>query len=90
MQSDTPSLEIAEHVDKIFFKLKKRDSKQFRIVNSKIDQILAMPEHFKPLRGDLSGSRRVHVGKSFVLIYDFDRQKNVVRILHYGHHDDVY
>jgi len=90
LQSDTPSLEIAEDVDKIFLKLKKKDPKQFSIINSKIDQILKMPEHFKPLRGDLSGSRRVHAGKSFVLIYDYNKKENIVRILHYGHHDEVY
>lgn len=90
MQNDTPKLEIAAHVDKIFFKLKNKDSKQFEIITSKINQILKNPAHFKPLRGDLSGSRRVHVGKSFVLIYDFNKQKNIVRILHYGHHDEVY
>jgi YafQ family addiction module toxin component len=90
LQKDIYRIEIAEHVDKIFLKLKKKDTKQLEIINSKILQILMNPEHFKPLRGDLSGSRRVHIGKSFVLIYDFNKEDKIIKILDYGHRDKIY
>ena len=88
MQKDTYKLEVAAHVDKIFLKLKKKDPKQLRIISSKICQIMENPEHFKPLRGDLSGARRAHIDKSFILIYEF--KNSTVRILDYGHHDEIY
>jgi YafQ family addiction module toxin component len=83
-------IEVAEHVDKTLLKLKKKYPKQIQIINSKILQILDNPEHFKPLRGDLSGSRRAHIGKSFVLIYELDKEEKIVRILDYDHHEKIY
>ena len=83
-------LEIPEHLDKIFSKLVKKDRKQLEIINKKIDQILENPSHFKPLRGDMHGARRVHIDKSFVLTYEIDEESNVVRLLDYDHHDNIY
>ena len=83
-------LEIANEVDKKFQKLKKRDKKQLLIVNNKIQQILQNPYHFKPLRGDLYGARRVHIDKSFVLVYEINEKAKVIRILDYDHHDKIY
>ncbi len=81
---------IPEELDKMFDKLVKRDKKQMQIINKKIDQILENPYHFKPLRGDMHGARRVHIDKSFVLTYEIDEQKKVVRLLDYDHHDKIY
>lgn len=83
-------LDISEEFDKKLAKLKKKDKKQFEIVLKKSDQILENPYHFKPLRGDMHGARRVHVGKSFVMTYEIDEKNNVVRLLDYEHHDKVY
>ena len=58
-------------------------------------QILKDPYHFKPLRGDLHGSRRTHIGKSFVLIYEIDEKKKVIHnpLIGYwidiGKHEDL-
>lgn len=84
------ALDIPESLDKIFLKLSKKDKKQLQIINNKIQQILNKPYHFKPLRGDLKGSRRVHIDKSFVLTYEIDEEKKVVRLLDYDHHDNIY
>jgi mRNA-degrading endonuclease RelE of RelBE toxin-antitoxin system len=34
--------------------------------------------------------RRVHVGKSFVLVYSIDEERKLVTIEDYAHHDEVY
>lgn len=86
----TYALEVSKLADRKFRKLAKRDKKQLEAINNKIAQILANPYHFKPLRGDMHGSRRAHIESSFVLIYEIDEQKNKVRILDYDHHDKVY
>ena len=83
-------LDISEELDKKFRKLAKTDRKQLEIINKKVEQIQENPYHFKPLRGDMKGSRRVHIDKSFVLTYEVDEKKKVVRLLDYEHHDNIY
>ena len=83
-------LDISEELDKKFRKLAKKDRKQLEIINKKVEQIQENPYHFKPLRGDMKGSRRVHIDKSFVLTYEVDEKKKVVRLLDYEHHDNIY
>ncbi len=84
------SLEISSLADSKFKKLAKKDKKQLETIAKKIDQILENPEHFKPLRGDMHGARRVHVDKSFVLIYEINEPRRTVRVLDYDHHDKIY
>ncbi len=57
-------------------------------LRKKINEILEHPLHFKPLRFDLAGERRVHIMKSFVL--KFDVKASVVRLIFFGHHDEAY
>ena len=83
-------LDISDNVNRKFNKLAKKDKKQLEIINKKINQIRENPSHFKPLRGDMKGARRVHIDKSFVLTYEVDEKKKVVRLLDYDHHDKVY
>ena len=84
------SLVVSAEADKKFQKLKNRNKKQLEIINNKIRQILENPYHFKPLRGDMHGARRVHIDKSFVLTYEIIETEKVVRILDYEHHDKIY
>jgi len=84
----------SEHVTNILKKLKKKDKKQFDIVLKKIDEILvitpANPEHYKPLKKGMSGFRRVHVQKSFVLIFKIDTENETIHFEDYDHHDNIY
>lgn len=84
------ALDISHEADKKFKKLRRKNKKQLEIIDNKVQQILKNPYHFKPLRGDIYGARRVHIGKSFVLIYEIDEKNKVVRILDYDHHDKIY
>lgn len=84
------TLEISEELDKKFSKLAKKDKKQMEAINKKVQQILENPYHFKPLRGDLYGARRVHIEKSFVLTYEIDEKNKIIRLLDYDHHDNIY
>ncbi len=84
------NLHISEELDRTFSKLAKKNKKQFSIINKKIQQILQNPYHFKPLRGDMHGARRVHIDKSFVLTYEIDEEKKLIRLLDFNHHDNIY
>ncbi len=83
-------LEIPEKLDRIFAKLAKKDRKTIEIINNKIKHILDNPYQFKPLKNDLAGTRRVHIGKSFVLIYEILENIKTVRILDYNHHETIF
>lgn len=84
------SLAISNEADEKFKKLSKKNKKQLGIIHKKVQQILNNPYHFKPLRGDMHGARRAHIGKSFVLTYEVHEKEKVVRILDYDHHDKIY
>ncbi len=81
---------VSESADKKFSKLAKKNPEQMAIISKKVQQILQNPYHYKPLRGDLHGSRRVHIDSSFVLIYDIDEDNKLIRVLDYAHHDVIY
>ena len=80
---------MVEKVDRIFKRLRKKDSMQFEAVSKKVNEILENPHQFKPLKSPMQHMRRMHVG-SFVLVYDIDEGRKVVTIRRYEHHDDVY
>ena len=83
-------LEVSEKIDRIFEKLSKKDKKSLEIIDSKIKYILDNPYQFKPLRNEMAGIRRVHIGKSFVLTYEILENEKTVRILDYDHHDKIF
>jgi mRNA interferase RelE/StbE/toxin YoeB len=76
---------LESKVEKIFSKL---DNRQMNIITKKLEQISINPEHFKPLRGDMHGIRRVRIDKSFVLLFEIEG--NIIRVIDYSHHDEVY
>jgi len=67
-----------------------RDIRKYEIIKAKIGQILQNPYQFKPLRAPLHGSRRVHIDKSFVLVYSISESQKMVTIENYDHHDNIY
>ena len=38
----------------------------------------------------MKGAKRVHIDNHFVLVFEVDREKKVVRFLDYDHHDKIY
>ena len=83
-------LAIKETLDKKFKKLQKKNKELLILIEKKIQEILADPFRFKPLRKPLQNKRRVHVGGSFVLIYEFNEKAGLVTLIDFDHHDNVY
>ncbi|MBN2422264.1 type II toxin-antitoxin system mRNA interferase toxin, RelE/StbE family [Candidatus Woesearchaeota archaeon] len=84
------SLDTKPKLDKIFTKLSRINPKQLQIILKKLEEILENPYRFKPLRGEMHGLYRVHIDKSFVLIYEIDEQNKTVILLDYDLHDKIY
>ena len=78
----------------ILKKLFKRDKRRYEIIMKKMEQIVQLNEseieHFKNLRRGLSDRKRVHIDKSFVLTFKFDREKKFILFLDFDHHDNIY
>ncbi|MFH1174425.1 MAG: type II toxin-antitoxin system mRNA interferase toxin, RelE/StbE family [archaeon] len=84
------ALDISAVLDKKLSKLRKKNKTQLEIINKKVQQILQTPYHFKPLCGDMHGEREVHIDSHFVLTYEIDEEKKIVRLLDYDHHDAIF
>ena len=83
-------LAIKESLDKKFKKLQKKDKAMLQLIYSKVQDILDDPFRFKPLRKPLQNKRRVHIGGSFVLVYEINEEEHLVTLLNFDHHDNVY
>lgn len=81
---------IRKTVEKIFFKLAKKNPKQLNIIGKKIEEIRKNPHHYKNLRKPLQYLKRVHVDKRFVLVFSVDEYKRLIIIEDYEHHDNIY
>lgn len=84
------NLAVKEGLDKKFKKLKRKDRGMLISIDRKVQDILDDPYRFKPLRKPLQNKRRVHVGGSFVLIYEINEEKKLVTLLDFAHHDNIY
>ena len=83
-------LEIKPKLEKKLKKIEKKDPVMFKAARDKIEEIIKNPRHYKPLRYDKKGLRRVHLEKSFVLMFEIDEEERIVRFLDFGHHDEIY
>lgn len=77
----------AEEFERALRYWKKKDSRIFQSISSKIEHIIREPEIGKPLRNVLKSRRRIHVGP-FVLLYEF--RYDELRFLDFDHHDRIY
>ena len=77
-------------METIFLKIAKKNPKQLEIIEKKIEEIRKNPQHYKNLRKPLQHLRRVHIDKSFVVVFSIDESTKTVIIEDYNHHDKIY
>lgn len=83
------AIEGSDDITRIFFKLAKKNKAELETIYRKLEEVVANPHHFKPLRAPMQNKRRVHIG-SFVLIFRIDENRRKVLLLDYDHHDKNY
>jgi YafQ family addiction module toxin component len=83
-------LAIKKNLDKKFKKLEKKDREMLELIDKKVKEILDNPYRFKPLKKPLQNKKRVHIGGSFVLIYEVNEDEKIVTLLDFDHHDNIY
>ena len=81
----------SKEFDRIFAKLEKKDKQLYENLLNKMNEVLNSSdiEHYKNLRYDLKGFKRVHVGH-FVLVFKFDKMNNLIFFSDFDHHDKIY
>jgi mRNA-degrading endonuclease RelE of RelBE toxin-antitoxin system len=84
-------LYIKPYADKIFLKLAKKEKITLEIIYKKIQDIRQKLSHkYKFLHSPLQNFNRVHILKSFVLVFKIDYINKIIEIWTYEHHDNVY
>ena len=83
---------VEEKLHKILKKLFKKDKKKYEIVWKKITEIINNSNigHYKNLRFPMHSFKRVHVDKSSVLIFKYDKINNKIKFYDLDHHDRIY
>jgi YafQ family addiction module toxin component len=71
-------------------KFQKKDRTLYDSLMKKIKEISNDPHHYKPLRHDLKGFYRVHIEKSFVLIFTIEENNGLIKFIDIKHHDEIY
>lgn len=60
------------------------------IIAKKVNEIVQNPNRYKNLRKPLQHLKRVHIDRSFVLLFAVNDQEQVVTLVDYDHHDNIY
>ncbi len=84
------TIEFSKELTRKMTKIQKKNAVMFEAIIKKIGEIKENPEHYKPLRYDLTGYRRVHLMKSFVLVFKIDHINNKIIFEDFDHHDNIY
>lgn len=83
------AIDIKPSCQKSIDKLCRKNPIVAKMLESKIEEIRDFPYHYKPLKYNLAGERRVHVG-SLVLKFIIDESAKAVIFVFFGHHDEAY
>jgi mRNA-degrading endonuclease RelE of RelBE toxin-antitoxin system len=72
----------------------KKDKKLYTSIFKKVEEIVSRDlitiDFYKNLRYDLKEYKRVHVMKSFVLLFKVYKTKNLILFERLDHHDNIY
>ena len=85
------NFEVSKELQTKLKKLFKKDRALHEQVMKEIKEIVNSGniEHYKNLRYNMKDSKRAHVGH-FVLVFQFDKRKNIVLFDDFDHHDKIY
>ena len=84
--------DIEKGLYNILKKLSKKDKIKYDRIWNKINEIINISdvEHYKNLKAPLQNFKRVHIEKSFVLVFKYDKSDDKVIFYDFDHHDNIY
>ena len=90
----TFSYDLSDKLKEDLAKFSERNKELAGQVNKKIKEIISSDdetiEHYKNLRYGMADFKRVHVGKSFILLFRFFKKEQFVLFDSVKHHDEAY
>ena len=83
---------IEQKLLKTLGRLKKRDKALYKATMNKIQEIITCdtPNHYKNLRKPLQHLKRVHITKSFVLVFSYNLSEDSIKFYNLDHHNSIY
>lgn len=88
------TFDLTDELKLTLAKIARKDRLRAAIVYKKIEQIISCDEisieHYKNLRHGLSDFKRVHIDKSFVLLFKVSKKHKHVTFIKLDHHDSIY
>ena len=84
------SEELENKIEKQVTKDKKLSQELYKKIKEIIDNDDQTINHYKNLRYSFSDRKRVHVGKHFVLIFKYIKEKKHLIFLDFEHQDKIY
>lgn len=86
--------DVSDELEETLEKLCKKDRQTYESLMKKIVEIASRDvgtiEFYKNLRYDLKEYKRVHVAKSFVLMFKVFKEQNFMVFDKFRHHDEIY
>lgn len=86
--------DLSDELKETLSKLSSKDKVRALIVNKKIREIINNDnnsiDRYKNCRYDLKDFKRVHIDKSFVLLFKVYKDKNMIFFWRLIHHDEAY
>jgi len=86
--------DISDELKIVIKKLNRKDRERSLILAKKIKEIINNDietiSRYKNLRYDLKDYKRVHIDKSFVLLFRVFKDRNFILFDRLKHHDDIY
>ncbi len=85
---------FSEELKKTLKKLYQRDPKRYEALIKKVEEVVSRDsetiDFYKNLRHELKDFKRVHVDKSFVLLFRVYRKEKFILFQRFKHHDQIY
>ena len=86
--------DISDELKLVIRKLIKKDKKRLMILHKKIKEIINNDhetiERYKNCKYDLKEYKRVHIDKSFILLFKVIKEKNYILFVKLRHHEDIF
>lgn len=83
-------IEIIPDLESTLNKLEKKNNHTYQIILKKIVEISEKPNRYKNLRNPLNHLKRIHINKNFVLTFQVNEHKKIVKFIEFNHHDNIY
>jgi mRNA-degrading endonuclease RelE of RelBE toxin-antitoxin system len=83
---------IKRSLDKKLKRIQKKDKDTFLAILNKIIEVAGCESvnYYKNLRKPMQNLKRVHIKKSFVLTFEYNKKENLISFIDFEHHDKIY